>query len=170
MLGSIGVTCRSKLAKIVPFGNLRWPPWQPTWKSIFCSISWPQSQLPPNKVGSIRVTYRSKIAEIVPNRYQRWPPWQPSWKSIFCFYSWIERPIDSKFATKHRDDLFKQLSWILLKMFVLMNSGSSSELGHLGSKTRSPGQISGKHCYHSSGHIFQAIIMNLAQNVCLDDF
>ena len=42
--------------------------------------------------------------------------------------------------------------------------------GSPGSKTRSPGQISGKPCYHSSCHIFQAIIMNLAQNVYLDDF
>ena len=54
-------------------------------------------------------------------------------------------------------------------MFVLMSSRSSLKLGHLGSKTRSPGQISGK-SYHSSGHIFEAIIINLAQNVCLDDF
>ena len=59
----------------------------------------------------------------------------------------------------------KQSSWILLKMFVLMISRSSLKLEHLGSKTRSPGQISVK-SYHSSGHIFQAIIMNLAQNVC----
>ena len=55
-------------------------------------------------------------------------------------------------------------------MFVLMISRSSSKLEHLGSKTRSPGQISVKSCYHSSGLIFQAIIMNLAQNVCLDEF
>ena len=55
-------------------------------------------------------------------------------------------------------------------MFVLMISRSSSKLGHLGSKTGSPGQISGKPCYHSNGHIFQAIFLNLAQNVCLDDF
>ena len=41
--------------------------------------------------------------------------------------------------------------------------------GTLGSKTRSPGQIRVKSCYHTSGHIFQAIIMNLAQNVCLDE-
>ena len=54
-------------------------------------------------------------------------------------------------------------------MFVLMISRSSSKLEHLGSKTRSPGQISVKF-YHSSGHIFQAIIMNLAQNVCHDEF
>ena len=46
-------------------------------------------------------------------------------------------------------------------MFVLMISRSSLKLGHLISKTSSPG---------SRGHIFEVIIMNLAQNVCLDDF
>ena len=65
---------------------------------------------------------------------------------------------------------FLKQSSIWLKMFVLMISRSSSKLEHLGSKTRSPGRISVKSCYHSSGHIFQAIIMNLAQNVCLDEF
>ena len=64
----------------------------------------------------------------------------------------------------------KNSSCILLKMFVLMSSSICSKLGHLESKTRSPGQISRKPFYHSSGHIFDAIIMNLAQNVCLDDF
>ena len=34
----------------------------------------------------------------------------------------------------------KQLSWILLKMFVLMSSRICLKLGHLGSKTRSPGK------------------------------
>ena len=38
----------------------------------------------------------------------------------------------------------KQSSWILLKMFVLMISRSSLKLGHIGSKTRWPGQISRK--------------------------
>ena len=56
----------------------------------------------------------------------------------------------------------------LASMFVLMISRSGLKLGHLGSKTRSPGQIS--RFEHSTGHIFEAIIMNLAQNVCLDDF
>ena len=55
-------------------------------------------------------------------------------------------------------------------MFVLMISRSSLKLGHLGLKTRSPGQISGKSFYHSSSHIFEAVIINLAQNVCLHDF
>ena len=63
----------------------------------------------------------------------------------------------------------KQSSRIWLKMFVLMISRSRSKLEHLGSNTRSPGQISIK-SYHSSGHIFQAIIMNLAENVGLDEF
>ena len=63
----------------------------------------------------------------------------------------------------------KQSSCILPRMFVLMISRSSLKLEHLGSKTRSPGTISVK-SYHSSGHIFQAIIMNLAQIVCLDEF
>ena len=35
------------------------------------------------------------------------------------------------------------------------------------SETSSPGQIKGKH-WRSRGHIFEVIIMNLAQNVCLD--
>ena len=55
-------------------------------------------------------------------------------------------------------------------MFVLMISRSSLKLGHLISETSSPGQIKGKPCWCSRGHIFEMIIMNLAQNVCLDDF
>ena len=47
---------------------------------------------------------------------------------------------------------------------------SSLKLDHLGSKTRSPGQIKGKPCKHPRGNIFEVIIMNIAQNVCLDDF
>ena len=30
LLGSIRVTCRLKIVKIVPIGNPRWPPWQPS--------------------------------------------------------------------------------------------------------------------------------------------
>ena len=30
LVGGIGVTYRSKIAKIVPIGNPRWPPWQPS--------------------------------------------------------------------------------------------------------------------------------------------
>ena len=40
LVGSIRVTCRSKIAKIVPIGNPRWLPWPPSWKSIFRFFSW----------------------------------------------------------------------------------------------------------------------------------
>ena len=55
-------------------------------------------------------------------------------------------------------------------MFALMISRSNLKLGHLESKTRSPGQIKGKPCEHTSGHIFEAVIMNNAHTVCFDDF
>ena len=55
-------------------------------------------------------------------------------------------------------------------MFVLMISRSSLKLGYLISKISLPGQIKGKPCWCSRGHIFEVVIMNLAQNVCLDDF
>ena len=64
----------------------------------------------------------------------------------------------------------KTRSLNLAQNVCLDDSRSSSKLEHLGSKTRSPGQISVKSFYHSSSHIFQAIIMNLAQNVRLDEF
>ena len=41
-------------------------------------------------------------------------------------------------------------------------------MGHVRSKTRSPGQILEKPCVCSRGQIFSPIIMKLGQNVCLD--
>ena len=66
LVGSIGVTCRSKVAKIVPIRNPRWPQSPPSWKSVFRFFSWTESQLTPNLIGSIGVTCRSKIAKIMP--------------------------------------------------------------------------------------------------------
>ena len=42
-------------------------------------------------------------------------------------------------------------------------------MGHLGSKTRSPGQILGKPSVRFRGHIFSQILMKVGQDVCLDD-
>ena len=42
-------------------------------------------------------------------------------------------------------------------------------MGHVGSKTRSLGQILEKPCVCSRGHIFSPIIMKLGQNVSLDE-
>ena len=53
-------------------------------------------------------------------------------------------------------------------MIVLMESGMSSKVGQVGSKTRSLGQIIEKPCEHSRGHIFSPIFMKLGQNDCLD--
>ena len=54
-----------------------------------------------------------------------------------------------------------QLSWNLVRKFVVMKSGMSSKMGHVRSKTRSLGQILEKPCVRSRGHIFSPIIMKL---------
>ena len=54
-------------------------------------------------------------------------------------------------------------------MFVLTISRPSSNMGNVGSKTRSPGQILGNSCLHSRGYICDLILMKLCQNVCLDN-
>ena len=46
---------------------------------------------------------------------------------------------------------------------------TSSKMGHVGSKTSSPGQILEKPCVRSRGHIFSRILMKVGQDVCLDD-
>ena len=54
-------------------------------------------------------------------------------------------------------------------MFVSMKSHLSFKIRHVGSKTRSLGQILEKPCVHSKGHIFSPIVNKLGQNVCLDE-
>ena len=43
------------------------------------------------------------------------------------------------------------------------------ENGHVGSKTRSLGQVLEKPCVRSIGHIFSPIFMKLGQNVYFDE-
>ena len=45
----------------------------------------------------------------------------------------------------------------------------SSKMGHVGSKTRSLGQILDKPCVCSRGHIFSPLSMKRGQNVCLGE-
>ena len=52
-------------------------------------------------------------------------------------------------------------------MFILMKSGLELYLGHLGSETRSLGQIIEKPCVDNSGHSFHQILMKFGKNVCL---
>ena len=42
-------------------------------------------------------------------------------------------------------------------------------MGHVGSKTKSPGQILEKPCVHSRGYIFSPIIMKHGQNDFFDE-
>ena len=42
-------------------------------------------------------------------------------------------------------------------------------MDHVGSKTRSLGQILEKPCVRSRGHILSQILMEVGQDVCLDD-
>ena len=77
LVRSIGVTCRSKIAKIVPIGNPRWLPWLPSWKAAILKIYF--SLLLNRKAKLARKHWgdcRSKIAKIVPIGNPRWPPWQ----------------------------------------------------------------------------------------------
>jgi len=51
-------------------------------------------------------------------------------------------------------------------MFLMPISKASLNIGHVGSKTRSPNQILGNACLHDRGHICDPIVMKLNQNVC----
>ena len=55
----------------------------------------------------------------------------------------------------------------LVRMFDLTISRPSSNMGHVGLKTMSPGQILRNSCLHYRGQIFDLILMKLDQNVCL---
>ena len=54
-------------------------------------------------------------------------------------------------------------------MFVLMIS-RSFETGSLGVKKKGHKANTKENFVNTRGHIFEVIIMNLAQNFCLDDF
>ena len=60
----------------MPIGYPRWPPWQPSWKSIFRLFSWTERPVDWNLVGSIGVTRRSKTAKIVPIVNRSWLPFR----------------------------------------------------------------------------------------------
>ena len=65
-------SCRSKLAKIVPIINPRWPPQLPSWKSIFNLFSWSGRQLSQNVVVSIGETCTWKLLTLFQSEIQDW--------------------------------------------------------------------------------------------------
>ena len=62
-----------------------------------------------------------------------------------------------------------QTSSNLIRMLILMISGTSSNMGQVRLKSRSVGQILEKPCLCSRGHIFCPIFFKLGQDVYLDD-
>ena len=111
LTGSIWVTYRSKIAKIVAIGNPRWPLWPPSSKSMFRFYSWTKRTFSSNLVGSIGATCRLKIANIVPIGNQRWPSYPSSGKSILRFF-WTKRPKDSKLGWKFLGNLVIKIAKI----------------------------------------------------------
>ena len=59
--------------------------------------------------------------------------------------------------------VLNQSSLNLIRMLMIIISRSTSKLGHVGSKTRSLGQILEKPCVHSRGHRFDSKFMKLNQ-------
>ena len=62
-----------------------------------------------------------------------------------------------------------QSSTNLLRMIILTISQLSSNMGYVGSKTRSVSHIMENPCEHSRGHSFGPIFIKLAQNDHLDN-
>ena len=58
-----------------------------------------------------------------------------------------------------------QSSLNYVRMLIIIISRPGSKLGHVGSKTRSLGQILGNPCVHSRRHSFGSKFMKLYQNV-----
>ena len=58
-----------------------------------------------------------------------------------------------------------QISRNSIRMLMIIISRSSSKLGHVGSKTRSLGQILEKPCVHSKRHSFESKFMKVWQIV-----
>ena len=72
--------------------------------------------------------------------------------------------VRQQFVNTLEDTFLAQSSSNLLTMLFLTKSRSSSIMGHVGSKTRSLGQILEKACEHARDHIFDTILLKLAQN------
>ena len=66
---------RFRIAKMVPFWNRNWPPWQPSWKSLNHICSKTEVWI---SLNMIAVLWKFRIAKIVLFQCPRWPP---SWKS-----------------------------------------------------------------------------------------
>ena len=78
MVGSIRVTCRSKIVKFSSGQPMQWPVVRPSVVSFSHFRHLLQNHKLDWVVGDIVATWRFRIAKIVPFHYPRWPPWWPS--------------------------------------------------------------------------------------------
>ena len=95
LVGSIGVTCRSKIAQTVLIGSPKWRPWQPSWKSILNFFSWTERQLTQSSLEVSRWR-RSTVAKIILIGNPRWPSclcllYSPATVLFTCIKSWFFR-------------------------------------------------------------------------------
>ena len=74
LVGSIRVTCRSKIAQMVAIGNLKLRLWWPSWKSVLNFFPWTERAIDLKFIGSIEVTCRSTVAKIILIGNPRWLP------------------------------------------------------------------------------------------------
>ena len=92
-----------------------------------------------------------------------------SYCDMLCPSCVVRRPSSTFYLLYVLEATFSvQSSWNLVRMFVLIKSRKSLKLGHVGSKTRSLGQILEKPCVCSRCHIFSQILVKFGLNVCLD--
>ena len=97
LVGSIGVTCRSKIAHIVAIGNPKLWLWRPSWKSVLNFFSWTERAIDTKFIGSIEVTCRSTVAKIILIGNPRWLPSClcllnfPATVLFTCMKSWFFR-------------------------------------------------------------------------------
>ena len=62
-----------------------------------------------------------------------------------------------------------QYSWNVVEMFALIISWSSLKMGHVWSKTKSPGQMLEKTSVRSLDQIFSPVLLKVGHNIYLDD-
>ena len=77
--------------------------------------------------------------------------------------------IIEKLVNTTKVTFYAKSSWSFVSMIALIIAQTSLKLDHVGSKTRSLGQIIRKACKHSRGNILCQIFMKLCQNYCLED-
>ena len=118
LVGSIFVTCRSKIAKIVLIGKPRWQPWPPIWKFILRFYSWTERPTD-SKLGNSqnRSNQKSKMAimaAILKIYLLFWTERRTDSNLVRKyrdFFSWTERPADSrKLSRKYRVNLQIKIS------------------------------------------------------------